>query len=158
MPLPLLPSGVPALLVPMKLFVIEVAVATVAAAPAWAAVVVAGYPYFFAVILADRHAVVIGRLAYGGATIVVAAALLLHDVALLVKLALDGMADALTLKIGPELQTIRWHALEVLCGVFSGRCVDADGAVLLGDRGELVGDDEFLRLGLRLLKYLQQLG
>jgi hypothetical protein len=42
-----------------------VAVATVAARPAWAAVAAAGYPYFFAVILADRHATGIGEVAYG---------------------------------------------------------------------------------------------
>jgi len=41
------------------------AVATVAGQPWWAGVAVAGYPYFFAVILADRHAVGIGQVAYG---------------------------------------------------------------------------------------------
>ena len=41
------------------------AVATVAAAPAWSAVAVAGYPYFFAVLLDAPHAVAIGRLSYG---------------------------------------------------------------------------------------------
>ena len=45
--------------------------ATVAAAPAWAAVAVAGYPYFFAVILDSPHAVAIGRLSYGLALVVV---------------------------------------------------------------------------------------
>ena len=82
-------------------------------------------------------------------------ALLLHDVALLVELALDGMADALALEIGPELEAIRRHAPEVLRGVFGGGCVDADCAVLLGDRGELVGDDVFLRFCLRLLEDFQ---
>jgi hypothetical protein len=48
------------------------AVATVAAEPQWAAVVLAGYPYFFAVLLASRHAAAYGQLAYGGAAIVVA--------------------------------------------------------------------------------------
>jgi len=43
------------------------AVATVAGRPWWAGVAVAGYPYFFAVILADRHAVGIGEMAYGTA-------------------------------------------------------------------------------------------
>ena len=41
------------------------AVATVAAAPAWSAVAVAGYPYFFAVLLDAPHAVAIGRMSYG---------------------------------------------------------------------------------------------
>ncbi len=47
------------------------AVATIAARPAWAVVVVAGYPYFFAVILDNRHVVGIGRAAYGLALAVV---------------------------------------------------------------------------------------
>jgi hypothetical protein len=49
--------------------------ATVAGAPAWAAVAVAGYPYFFAVILDSPEAVTIGRVAYGLAllTVVIAA-------------------------------------------------------------------------------------
>lgn len=41
------------------------AVATVAARPAWSAVAVAGYPYFFAVLLDSSHAVAIGRVSYG---------------------------------------------------------------------------------------------
>ncbi|MEA2685607.1 MAG: hypothetical protein QOE93_802, partial [Actinomycetota bacterium] len=41
------------------------ALATVAAAPAWALVAAAGYPYFFAVILGSSHPVGIGRLSYG---------------------------------------------------------------------------------------------
>lgn len=48
------------------------AVATVAAAPEWAAVAVAGYPYFFAVILDSPRAVTIGRASYGLALVVVA--------------------------------------------------------------------------------------
>ena len=48
------------------------AVATVARAPAWVAVVLAGYPYFFAVILDSPHAVAIGRLSYGTALLIVA--------------------------------------------------------------------------------------
>jgi len=47
------------------------AVATVAVAPRWAAVVLAGYPYFFAVLLDSPHAVAIGRLSYGMALVVV---------------------------------------------------------------------------------------
>jgi hypothetical protein len=47
------------------------AVATVAAAPVWVAVVVAGYPYFFAVILDSPHQTLVGRLAYGAALMVV---------------------------------------------------------------------------------------
>jgi len=41
------------------------AVATVAGRPWWAGVALAGYPYFFAVILANRHATGIGEIAYG---------------------------------------------------------------------------------------------
>jgi len=41
------------------------AVATIAAAPAWSAVAIAGYPYFFAVLLDSPHAVAIGRVSYG---------------------------------------------------------------------------------------------
>ncbi|HTJ74267.1 MAG TPA: glycosyltransferase family 87 protein [Acidimicrobiales bacterium] len=51
------------------------AVAAVAARPAWAAVAVAGYPYFFAVILDSPHAVAIGRLSYGLALLAVAVSL-----------------------------------------------------------------------------------
>jgi len=40
------------------------AVATVAARPAWAAVTLAGYPYFFAVILASSHAAGVGQVSY----------------------------------------------------------------------------------------------
>ena len=47
------------------------AVATVAAAPAWSVVAVAGYPYFFAVLLDSPHAVAIGRVSYGLALVVV---------------------------------------------------------------------------------------
>ncbi len=50
------------------------AVATVAVAPAWSAVALAGYPYFFALLLDSPHAVAIGRLSYGLALVVVAAA------------------------------------------------------------------------------------
>jgi hypothetical protein len=49
------------------------AVATVAAAPAWSAVAVAGYPYFFAVLLDTPHAVAIGRVSYGLALAVLVA-------------------------------------------------------------------------------------
>lgn len=48
------------------------ALAAVAARPAWAAVAVAGYPYFFAVILDSPRAVAIGRLSYGLALVAVA--------------------------------------------------------------------------------------
>lgn len=41
------------------------AVATVAAAPAWALVAAAGYPYFVAVILDAPHAAAVGRVSYG---------------------------------------------------------------------------------------------
>jgi len=47
------------------------AVATVAVRPAWVAVVVAGYPYFFAVLLDSPHAVAIGRVSYGLALAVI---------------------------------------------------------------------------------------
>ncbi|HEX3621419.1 MAG TPA: glycosyltransferase family 87 protein [Acidimicrobiales bacterium] len=56
-----------------------VAVATVAAAPAWAAIAVAGYPYFFAVILDSPRAVLIGRASYGLALATVAVAALLRS-------------------------------------------------------------------------------
>ena len=48
------------------------AVARVPATPAWSAVVLAGYPYFFAVILNSPHAVAIGRVSYGLALVAVA--------------------------------------------------------------------------------------
>lgn len=47
------------------------AVATVAARPAWSAVAVAGYPYFFALILDYPTQVTVGRRAYGLALVVV---------------------------------------------------------------------------------------
>jgi hypothetical protein len=47
-------------------------VATVATAPVWSAVALAGYPYFFAVILDAPHAVAIGRIGYGAALVAVA--------------------------------------------------------------------------------------
>jgi hypothetical protein len=50
------------------------AVAAVAGAPAWSAVALAGYPYFFAVLLDSPHAVGIGRVSYGMALLVVLAA------------------------------------------------------------------------------------
>ncbi len=53
------------------------AVATVAATPWWAAVVAAGYPYFFAVILDDRHATALGQVAYVAALAVVVAGALI---------------------------------------------------------------------------------
>lgn len=46
------------------------AVATVAAAPIWVAVVAAGYPYFFAVILDSPRQAAVGRLSYGAALLV----------------------------------------------------------------------------------------
>jgi hypothetical protein len=49
-------------------------VATVAARPVWSAVAVAGYPYFFAVLLDSPHAVAIGRVSYGLALVTVLAA------------------------------------------------------------------------------------
>ncbi len=45
--------------------------ATVAARPWWVAVLAAGYPYYFAVILDHPHQVAVGRLAYGAALAVV---------------------------------------------------------------------------------------
>ena len=50
------------------------AVATIAGKPWWAAIAVAGYPYYFAVILDDRHAQQHGQAAYALALIVVVAA------------------------------------------------------------------------------------
>ena len=49
------------------------AVATVAGAPAWSAVALAGYPYFFAVVLDSPDAVAIGRISYGLALVVLVA-------------------------------------------------------------------------------------
>jgi hypothetical protein len=49
------------------------AVATVAAAPAWSAVALAGYPYFFALLLDSPHTVAIGRVSYGLALVVLVA-------------------------------------------------------------------------------------
>ncbi|MDQ3897981.1 MAG: hypothetical protein M3326_12200, partial [Actinomycetota bacterium] len=78
---PALPSASAALLGALLLAVTPVqpwyavtllAVATVAAAPQWSAVALAGYPYFFAVILDAPHAVAIGRLSYGVALVAVA--------------------------------------------------------------------------------------
>jgi hypothetical protein len=46
---------------------------SLAAWPATAAVVAAGYPYYFAVILDFRHTVALGRLSYGAALVVVVA-------------------------------------------------------------------------------------
>jgi len=51
--------------------VMLLAVAAIAGRPAWAAVVAAGYPYFFAVILASRHAAGLGEAAYATALVVV---------------------------------------------------------------------------------------
>ncbi len=85
------------------------------------------------------------------------AALFLDDVTLLVELTLDGLADALALEVGPELEAVGGHAPEVLGGVFGGGGVDPDGAVLLGNLGELVGDDVFLGGGLGVLKCLLQI-
>jgi hypothetical protein len=45
------------------------AVAALAGQPRWVAVVVAGYPYFFAVMLASRHAALIGEAGYGVALV-----------------------------------------------------------------------------------------
>ncbi len=53
--------------------VVLLAVATVAAKPAWAALALAGYPYFFAVLLDSPHAVAIGRVSYGLALMVLVA-------------------------------------------------------------------------------------
>ena len=47
------------------------AVATIAVRPAWTALAVAGYPYFFAVLLDSPHAVAIGRVSFGLALVVV---------------------------------------------------------------------------------------
>jgi glycosyl transferase family 87 len=55
-----------------------IAFATLAVEPAWAAVVAAGYPYFFAVILLHPQRVGIGQLAYGLTAVAVAIPLLLR--------------------------------------------------------------------------------
>ena len=51
--------------------VVLLAVATVAAAPAWATVAAAGYPYYFAVIFDHPNTVAIGRASYGLALVAV---------------------------------------------------------------------------------------
>src|SRR6202041_2355323 len=84
-------------------------------------------------------------------------AFFLNHVSLLIELTLDGLADALALQVGPELETIRWHAPEVLCGIFRGRCVDADCAVLVGDRRKFIRNDILLRFGFGVLKGFEQL-
>jgi hypothetical protein len=53
--------------------VMLLAFAALAAEPGWAALAVAGYPYFFSVILLGAHQVGIGQLSYGIAVAVVAA-------------------------------------------------------------------------------------
>jgi hypothetical protein len=50
------------------------ATAAVAGEARWTALVAAGYPYFFAVILDQPHRTAIGQLAYGAAAVIVAAA------------------------------------------------------------------------------------
>lgn len=54
------------------------AVATVAGRPWWVVVLVAGYPYYFAVILDHPQAPALGRVAYGTALVVVVAGALLR--------------------------------------------------------------------------------
>jgi hypothetical protein len=50
------------------------ALAALAGRPSWAAVSLAGFPYFLAVILGSSHAVVIGQVSYATAAVIVAAA------------------------------------------------------------------------------------
>ena len=85
------------------------------------------------------------------------AALFLHHVPLLVKLALHGASDASAFEVCPQLQPVRWHAPEVLRRVHGRRGVDADGAVLLCYLGELIWDDVLLRLGAGIVEHLLQL-
>jgi hypothetical protein len=54
------------------------AVVTVAARPVWAAVLVAGYPYYWAVIVDDRHMKAIGQASYSAAALVVVIAAIVH--------------------------------------------------------------------------------
>jgi hypothetical protein len=86
---PVTPRGCAALLGGLLLAVTPVqpwyaitllAVATIAALPRWSAVVVAGYPYFFALLLDSPHTVAIGRLSYGLALVVILAGSLLRTV------------------------------------------------------------------------------
>ena len=86
------------------------------------------------------------------------ATLLLHDVPFLVELAGDGVADATALHVGPEFEAVGGHAEEVLGGVLGSRGVEAHRAVLLGQFGELIGDDVLLGLGLRVLERLLERG
>ena len=78
------------------------------------------------------------------------AALFDHHVALLVELARHGVGEAAALELGPELEAVLGHGPEVLGVVEPGLGVQAVRAVALGDIGELVGDDVFVRLVLRL--------
>ena len=86
--------------------------------------------------------------AAGGGGVGAHAALFLDDVALLVELAQDGMADAAALHVGPELEAIGRHAPEILGEVFGGLGVEAFGAVLFGELREGVGNDVLLGRGL----------
>src|SRR5208283_3790560 len=86
------------------------------------------------------------------------AALFDDHVALLVELAGHGVCQAAAFEIGPELEAIFGHRPEVLGLVEAGFGVQALGAVALGDVGELIGDDELVRLGLGLFEGLFQLG
>ena len=84
-------------------------------------------------------------------------AALFHDhVALLVELAGHGIGQAARLHPRPQLQAVFRHRPEVLRVVEAGFGVQAVRAVGFGNLSELVGDDEFLGLGLGVEKGLVQ--
>ena len=72
-----------------------------------------------------------------------------HHVALGVELAHDGIDEALALEVGPELELVARHLVEVGGDVVAGRGVEAGATVLLDDVAEFVGHHEFARLVLR---------
>ena len=82
------------------------------------------------------------------------AALFDHHVALLVELAGHGVGQAAALEIGPEFKAVLRHGPEELGVVEAGFSVQAFGAVALGNVGELVGNDEFVRFNLGIYEFL----
>ena len=84
-------------------------------------------------------------------------ALLDHHIAFLVELARYHVGQTAALQPRPQLQTVFRHRPEVDRLIQRGFGVQALGSVALGHVGELVGDDEFVRLGFGLLESLLQL-
>ncbi len=69
------------------------------------------------------------------------AALFADHVALLIKLAVDGMEEAGGFEIEPELDAVGGEVVEVVGGILAGGGVHADAAVFLDDARVEVGDD-----------------